>query len=191
MTLATFITLIRLGLIPVYAWYAVSYGRTVDAGSPNDTLRWTAVGIYTLASFLDGLDGWIARTFNQKSLLGAILDPLTDKALLMTGLVTATFVNWGLDWHLPVWFIILVILRELEIIGGIIILYRINGRVPITPLAVGKTCTVTQMIAIGWVMLKLTTISPLYPAILSAIFTLWSSYQYYLMGYRQLPRHQS
>ena len=187
MTPATVITLLRIALIPVFAWFAIRYGRSVDAGSPDETLRWLAVGTYTLASLLDGLDGWIARTFNQKSLTGAILDPLADKALLMTGLVTATFVNWGVDWHLPIWFIILVIARDLEIIVGIWVLYFINRRVPIAPHWTGKICTVTQMIAMGWIMLKLTAIPLIFPTIVAAIFTLWSGYAYYMMGYRQLP----
>ena len=187
MTLATFITLIRIALIPVFAWVAVDYGRSVDAGSPDEAQRWLAVAIYTLASVLDGLDGWIARTFNQKSLTGAILDPLADKALLMTGLLTATFVNWGIDWHLPVWFIILVIARDIEIIIGIWVLYFINRRVPIKPLWSGKICTVTQMIAMGWIMLKLTGVDLIYPTLLATVFTVWSAYEYYLMGYWQLP----
>lgn len=190
MTVANFITLLRIALIPVFAWMAVRYGRSVDAGAPDEILRWSAVAIYTTAALLDGLDGWVARRFNQKSLAGAIMDPLADKALLMTGLVMATFVNWGADWHLPVWFIILVIARDLEIIVGIWILYFINRRVPIKPHWTGKVCTVTQMIAMGWIMLKVTGISPLYPTVLAAIFTLWSAYEYYMMGYRQLPKNQ-
>ncbi len=189
MTLATLITLLRLALIPVFAWVAVDYGRSVDAGNSDESQRWLAVAIYTLASVLDGIDGWIARTFDQKTLMGAILDPLVDKALLMTGLLTATFVNWGIDWHLPIWFIVLVIARDLEIIIGIWVLYYLNRRVPITPLWVGKACTVTQMIAMGWIMLHFTAIDLIYPTIVAAVFTLWSAYEYYLMGYRQLPRN--
>lgn len=191
MTVANSITFVRILLIPVFAWMAIRYGRTVDAGSPDDSLRWLAVAIYTMASLLDGLDGWVARRFNQKSLLGAIMDPLADKALLMTGLVMATFVNWGVDWHLPIWFIVLVIARDLEIIVGIWILYFINRRVPIDPHWTGKVCTVTQMIAMGWIMLKFTGISPLYPTLLATVFTIWSAYEYYMMGYRQLPKNQS
>ncbi|MFT6863752.1 MAG: cardiolipin synthase [Akkermansiaceae bacterium] len=187
MTLATFITLIRLGLIPVFAWTAIDYGHSVDAGAPQESLRWLAVAIYTLASLLDGLDGWVARRFDQKSLAGAILDPLTDKALLMTGLFTATFVNWGMAWHLPIWFIILVVARDLEIIVGIWILYYLNRKVPIKPLWTGKVCTVTQMIAMGWIMLHFTAIPLIIPTLLAAIFTVCSGYQYYMMGYWQLP----
>ena len=188
MTLATIITLIRLALIPVFAWIAVKYGQSVDAGSAEEPLRWLAVAVYTLASALDGLDGWIARHFNQKSVTGAILDPLTDKALLMTGLITATFVNWGTDWHLPVWFIVLVIARDLEIIGGILILYRINKKVPIEPHWTGKVCSVTQMIATGWIMLKFDHIDLIFPTILATFFNIWSGYEYFMMGYRQLPQ---
>ena len=189
MTLATLITLLRLALIPVFAWVAVDYGRSVDAGNSDESQRWLAVAIYTLASVLDGIDGWIARTFDQKTLMGAILEPLADTALLMSGILTATFVNWGIDWHLPIWFIVLVIARDLEIIIGIWVLYYLNRRVPITPLWVGKACTVTQMIAMGWIMLHFTAIDLIYPTIVAAVFTLWSAYEYYLMGYRQLPRN--
>ncbi|MEJ6579674.1 MAG: CDP-alcohol phosphatidyltransferase family protein [Akkermansiaceae bacterium] len=190
MTLPNLITLLRLLLIPAFAWMAIRYGQSVDAGFPEESLRWSAVAIYATASLLDGLDGWIARRFNQKSLMGAIMDPLVDKALLMTGLVMATFVNWGVDWHLPLWFIVLVIARDLEIIVGIWILYFINRRVPIEPHWVGKVCTVTQMIAMGWIMLKVTNINPIYPTLLAAFFTIWSAYEYYMMGYRQLPKNQ-
>lgn len=190
MTLPNLITLLRLLLIPAFAWMALRYGQSVDAGLPEESLRWAAVATYTTASLLDGLDGWIARRFNQKSLMGSIMDPLVDKALLMTGLVMATFVNWGVDWHLPLWFIVLVIARDLQIIVGIWILYFINRRVPIEPLRVGKICTVTQMIAMGWIMLKITSINPIYPTLLAAVFTLWSACEYYLMGYRQLPKNQ-
>jgi len=189
-TLPNLITLFRFLLIPVFACLAISYGRSVDAGSPNEALRWSAVAVYTAASILDGLDGWIARHFNQRSLMGAIMDPLVDKSLLMTGLVMATFVNWGVDWHLPVWFIILVNARDLEILLGIGVRYYLNGKVPIKPHWTGKVCTVTQMIAMGWIMLKVTAINPLYPTLLATVFTIWSAYSYYMMGYRQLPKNQ-
>lgn len=176
-----------MGLIPVFAFYAVRYGRSVEAGEPEEWLRWTAVGVYVLASVSDGIDGWVARRFDQRSKLGATLDPLADKALLLTGLFAATFIEWGAGWHLPIWFIVLVIVRDIEIIGGVIILQRINGEVPIRPHWTGKVCTVTQMVAMGWIMLGVTPISPIYPAMVAAFFTFWSGLNYFLIGYRQLP----
>lgn len=186
MTFATQITLFRLLLVPVYCVLAIEYGESIKHGSPHELLRWLAVGVFILAAALDGLDGWIARKYNQQSRLGSILDPLTDKALLLTGLITMTFVDWGQDWHLPAWFIALVIVRDIEIIVGIWILYFLNRRVPINPHWTGKVCTVTQMIALGWVMLKLFNISPLYPTILAAVFTVLSGISYFQEGLRQI-----
>lgn len=186
MTYATLITLMRLLLVPVFCLLAVRYGDTVATGNPDEQLRWIAVTTFILAAAMDGLDGWVARRFNQKSLIGAILDPLTDKALLLTGLITLTLVDWGQDWHLPMWFLILVILRDAEIIVGIWILYYINRRVPINPHWSGKVCTVTQMIALGWVMLKLFDLSPIYPVAIATIFTIWSGVEYFREGLRQL-----
>ena len=186
MTYATLITLMRLLLVPVFCLLAVRYGDTVTTGNPDEQLRWIAVTTFILAAAMDGLDGWVARRFNQKSLIGAILDPLTDKALLLTGLITLTLVDWGQDWHLPMWFLILVILRDAEIIVGIWILYYINRRVPINPHWSGKVCTVTQMIALGWVMLKLFDLSPIYPVAIATIFTIWSGVEYFREGLRQL-----
>lgn len=186
MTFATIITFFRLLLVPVYCVLAVRYGDSVKTDDPQESLRWLAVGTYVLAAALDGLDGWVARKFNQQSLMGAIMDPLTDKALLLTGLVTMTLVDWGQDWHLPMWFLILVILRDAEIIVGIWILYFINRRVPINPHWTGKVCTVTQMIALGWVMLKLFNIPTVVPTVIAAIFTVWSGVAYFQEGLRQL-----
>jgi len=186
MTYATLVTLLRLFMVPVFCVLAIRYGGTVAAGNPDEQIRWLAVGTFILSASLDGLDGWIARRFNQRSLIGAILDPLTDKALLLTGLVTLTLVDWGQDWHLPMWFLVLVILRDAEIIVGIWILYYINRRVPINPHWSGKVCTVTQMVALGWVMLKLFDVSPIYPVALAALFTGWSGVAYFQEGLRQL-----
>lgn len=186
MTFATIITLFRLLLVPVYCVLAVRYGDSIKTEEPLEMLRWLAVGTYVLAAALDGLDGWIARRFDQKSLMGSILDPLTDKALLLTGLITMTLVDWGQDWHLPMWFLVLVIVRDIEIIVGIWILYFINRRVPINPHWTGKVCTVTQMIALGWVMLKLFNIPTVIPTIIAAVFTIWSGVAYFQEGLRQL-----
>ncbi len=190
MTHANKITVTRLLLVPVFAVLATRYGESWKEGNPQESLRWLAIGTYIIAAASDGLDGWLARRFNQRSLFGAMLDPLTDKALLLTGLITLTFVEWGNDWHLPIWFITLVIAREVLILGGIIILYIINRNVPIKPHWTGKICTITQLTALGWIMLKLFDISPIYPTLLATIFTIWSAYAYFCTGVSQLPKNQ-
>ena len=102
MTLASKITIARILLVPVFAVLAVAYGRSVDAGNPDDSLRWWALAVFVTASATDGVDGWIARRFNQRSKFGAFIDPIADKSLLLTGVVTLSLVDWGSPgWRLP------------------------------------------------------------------------------------------
>jgi len=187
MTFASKITVGRLLLVPVFAVLAIQYGRTVEAGSPHEPLRWWALATFVTASVSDGIDGWVARRFNQRSHLGAILDPIADKALLLTAVITLTAVDWGPDgWRLPLWFAALVILRDCIILGGIAVL-RITGHsVKIDPHWTGKVCTVTQMFAIGWVMLKVVPFSPVWPCIVAGVFTVWSTIDYVREGLRRL-----
>ena len=189
MTLASKITLFRLFLAPVFAVLAVYYGETVKAGAPDERLRWWAVGVFIFAALTDAVDGYIARYFDQRSKFGAFMDPFADKTLLLTGIVFLTFVPWGHDWQIPIWFTALMIARDIIIIGGIWILHYFNSHVPIRPHWSGKVCTVTQMILLGWVMLKIIPFSPLYPTIAAAIFTIWSGIQYFREGLHQLRHH--
>ena len=86
MTVANQITLVRILLIPVFVVFAVYYSASVRNGMPEDWLRWAAVAAFVIAAASDGLDGWIARRFNQRSALVAFLKrPLTD-----TRVTTAT-----------------------------------------------------------------------------------------------------
>lgn len=189
MTLASKITLMRLLMAPVFAVLAVYYGETVKAGNPDESLRWWAVGVFIFASLSDAVDGYIARRYNQRSKFGAFMDPFADKTLLLTGIVFLTFVPWGEGWNIPIWFTALMILRDIIIIGGIWILHYFNSHVPIRPHWSGKICTVTQMILLGWVMLKIIPLSPIYPTIAATIFTVWSGIEYFREGLRQLNHH--
>lgn len=187
MTLASKITLCRIMLVPVFAVLAIYYGESVAAGQPREWLRWAALAVFVTAAASDGIDGWIARRFNQRSAFGAIIDPLADKALLLTAFVTLTVVEWGPDnWHLPVWFTALVIVRDCVILGGIAVLRFTGHSVRIAPCWSGKVCTFTQMVALGWVMLKVVPFSPLYPCLAAALFTVWSGVDYVRQGLRIL-----
>lgn len=186
-TFASKITLSRLLLVPVYAGLAIAYGRGVAAGSPHEALRWWALAVFVIAAGTDGIDGWIARRFNQRSDFGAFIDPIADKALVLTAIVVLSLVPWGENgWSIPVWFLALVILRDGVILGGIIVLWSARRKVRIAPHWSGKVCTVTQMFLIGWVMLKVVPFSPLYPCLLAAIFTTWSMVAYIGQGWRIL-----
>lgn len=171
----------------MYAFFTLWYGQTVKNGAPDEALRWWALGIFITAAASDGVDGWVARHFNQISKFGAFIDPIADKALLLTGVITLTIVDWGKDgWGLPWWFAAIVILRDCIILGGIKILYCNHREVKIVPHWTGKVCTFTQMFAIGWVMLKVVDYPPVYPCIVAGIFTIWSSVTYVRQGWEIL-----
>ena len=163
----------------------------MKSGSPEETLRWLAVGIFTIAAVSDGIDGYVARKYDQRSKLGAFLDPLADKTLVLTGLVILTFIPWGDGWSIPLWFTLLLITRDIIIIVGIAILHYVNKHVPIQPHWTGKVCTIAQMTLLGWVMLKFIPFSPIYPAILAAIFTIWSGIEYFRQGLHQIKQRPS
>ena len=187
MTFANKITVGRIFLVPVFAVLAIYYGMSVEEGRPKEMFRWAALSVFIIASVTDGLDGWIARRFQQMSELGAIIDPLADKLLLLTGLITLSFVDWGPDdWHIPLWFSALVIFRDFIILGGTALLHFTNRSLKLKPHWSGKVCTFTQMIALGWVMLKLTAVDLIYPCALAAFFTTWSGYVYLRRGLRRL-----
>jgi len=186
-TFASKISVGRICLVPVYAFFALWYGRTVASGQPDESLRWWALGIFIAAAASDGIDGWIARRFNQISKFGAFIDPIADKALLLTGVITLSLVDWGEDdWGLPLWFAVIVILRDCIILGGIKILWKNHREVKFAPHWSGKICTASQMIAIGWVMLKVVDLSPVYPCLIATVFTVWSMLAYLRQGWRIL-----
>jgi CDP-diacylglycerol--glycerol-3-phosphate 3-phosphatidyltransferase len=187
MTLASKITLCRIFLVPVFAGCAIRYSMSVATGQPQESLRWTALALFVTAAASDGLDGWIARHFNQKSKFGAFVDPLADKFLLITAILTLSAFPWSQDnWRMPLWFASLVITRDCLIGLGLLLVRRRVCTIHYQPHWTGKVCTVTQIFAIGWVMLKFDAFPPLYPCLLAAVFTLWSAVSYFNEAARQI-----
>jgi len=182
-TFASKITVARICLVPVFAALAFYYGHTVEINRAEESLRWWALAVFVTAASTDGVDGWVARRFNQCSAFGAYIDPIADKALLLTGVITLSLVDWGAPgWRLPLWFAVLVVIRDCIILGGIKVLYQHHRTVKIVPHWTGKVCTVTQMFAVGWVMLRVVHLSPIYPCLVAGVFTLWSCVTYIQQG---------
>src|SRR5436853_7452996 len=88
MTTANKITVIRILMIPVFVTLAIYYGEGLQEGKPQDWQRFAAIAVFLAAALSDGLDGFVARHYNQRSSLGLILDPIADKGLLLSGLIT-------------------------------------------------------------------------------------------------------
>lgn len=190
MTTANKITVVRILMIPAFVAMAIYYGESIKRGDPLEWQRFTAIIIFILAAVSDGLDGYVARRYNQRSALGVYLDPIADKGLLLSGIITLSISNWSQSdpeyGSFPVWFPVLVISRDAVILVGTMILYLLNGKVHVRPNWTGKVATVLQMIAIGWVMLQLRFIPLLYVVVAAGVFTLISGIVYVADGVRQL-----
>ena len=196
MTTANKVTIARILMIPFFVMMAIYYGRDKEPWQ-----RWCAIAIFLVAAASDGVDGYIARRYNQKSRLGVILDPIADKGLLLAGIITLTFSNWAYEF--PLWFPVLVIARDIVIVAGTVTLHYLNGSVTVRPSWTGKTATVIQMVAIALCMLQVnlfhTTIAvrswriPFsfldIPVCLAGFFTLFSGFGYVAEGIRQVHTH--
>jgi len=183
MTFATKITVGRLCLVPVFAFLAILYGIGSGAGEPQEGYRWAAFWVFVFAAATDGIDGWIARRFDQVSALGAFLDPIADKVLVATAVLILTFFQWGPEgWRIPYWFAALVILRDCVILVGIRVMWSARRKVEFRPHWTGKICTFSLFIVLGWVMLRVTTLTPVYPCAFAAVFIVWSMLTYIGQG---------
>jgi cardiolipin synthase (CMP-forming) len=190
MTMANKITLVRILMIPAFVTMALYYGESIKRGQPEEWQRYAAIIIFLLAAVSDGLDGYIARRYNQRSALGVILDPIADKGLLLSGIITLSISNWSqIDpqyGQFPMWFPALVISRDAVILIGSVVLHLLNGKVRVRPDWTGKVATVLQMAAIAWVMLQFRFIALIYIVIAAGFFTLVSGFVYVTDGFRQL-----
>src|ERR687885_2770059 len=107
MTTANKITIVRILLIPVFVTLAIYYGQSIARGQPLEWERYTAIVVFLIAAASDGLDGYVARRYNQRSSLGVILDPIADKGLLLSGIITLSISNWSENpnyGQFPIWF---------------------------------------------------------------------------------------
>jgi cardiolipin synthase (CMP-forming) len=191
MTTANKITLIRILMIPAFVTMAIYYGQSIARGAPLEWQRFTATFIFLLASVSDGLDGYVARRYNQRSSLGVVLDPIADKGLLLSGIITLSISNWSTidpeSGRFPAWFPVLVISRDAVILVGTAILYFLIGpQIKVKPSWTGKVATVLQMAAIAWVMLQLRCLPLDWIVGAAGLFTLVSGIIYVLDGVRQL-----
>ena len=198
MTTANKITIVRIFMIPLFVMMAMYYGRGVVRGQEQDWQRWCAIAIFVLAAASDGVDGYIARRYNQRSRLGVILDPIADKGLLLAGIITLAVSNW--KYEFPLWFPVLVIARDVIVVAGAIALHLLNGTVRVRPSMAGKCATFLQMVALAFIMLQLNFFSTRFrvgganldvdfldiPVWLAGLFTFISGVGYVIDGIAQL-----
>ena len=150
LTLANRLTILRILMTPVITVLLLY------------RLTGAALALFLLAGITDGLDGLVARVWKQKSTLGMVLDPVADKLLLSTTVVTLTILK-----ELPRWFTIIVVSRDVLIIGGSVILYMFLGKIGMAPSRLGKATTGFQLITVLCAMLD-----NFFPALRHAILPL-------------------
>jgi cardiolipin synthase (CMP-forming) len=149
MTTANKVTILRMLLIPFFVVEALYYVKT-----GNETFRLLATMAFAVAAICDGVDGYIARHYNQRSELGGILDPLADKLLLVSGIILFTFDHHPYFGSIPLWLTGTIIGRDLIILIGYGVIPATIGNAKVHPRITGQIATVLQMISIVWILLK-------------------------------------
>jgi CDP-diacylglycerol--glycerol-3-phosphate 3-phosphatidyltransferase len=186
MTLPNWITLTRIALIPVFAGlmlYSFEEGHTpADAGF----LARAAAIVFLVAAITDGIDGFIARRFDLKSRLGAVLDPLADKGLLITALLVLGSPSMTEPWRIPLWFLIVAFSRDFILLGGLVALHLLNLHFEPRPNWPGKTTTALQMAGIVAALFRLPWPPVVWLLAGAAATTVLSLVMYFADGVRQL-----
>ena len=180
MTTANKVTVLRILFVPFFVHQVLEFRE-----DGLDWHRWLAFGTFATVAVLDGVDGFIARRFHQRSELGAVLDPLADKLLLVSGLVTLSLTHTHLD-AIPRWLTFTVLSRDVLLVLGLAVIHFTVGRVRVRPRWTGKISTVLQMVTVTWTLLRWPQPIQVWLAGGAAIFTAISGLRYVWDGMHQL-----
>lgn len=137
------ITIARIALVPVFILLL------------RDEQYSLALFVFLVAGASDGLDGFIARRYNLRSRLGAVLDPLADKLLLVTAYVMLSMLG-----HIPFWLVLAVVFRDLLIVGGYITYTLVVGPAQMRPSILSKTNTLMQVVLVLAVLARMAALLP-------------------------------
>lgn len=174
MNIPNLLTFFRILLVPLFVIMLI-YGYSLQA-----------FFVFMIAGITDALDGFIARVFNQRTILGAYLDPIADKLLLVTSYIVLAIIG-----IIPPWLTVLVISRDIFIMIGLAVLFINHKPLEIRPTILGKVSTFTQ---ITTVVIALAVAQPivlfqpllLWGIYIAAIFTILSGLHYTYMWVRQM-----
>jgi cardiolipin synthase len=129
LNLPNLITIGRILLVPALVW-AIAAGETR-----------IAFGLFLIAGISDAVDGFLAKHFGMSTDFGALLDPLADKALIIS-----VFVGLGIAGAIPIWLVVLVVSRDVLIIGAVMLALLLGKPIKVRPLIVSKVNTVAQIL---------------------------------------------
>ncbi|MDC0185037.1 MAG: CDP-alcohol phosphatidyltransferase family protein [Alphaproteobacteria bacterium] len=178
MNFANIITVVRLLFTPIIIWLIFS------------SYYYLGLIFFVLSGLSDALDGFIAKQFNQRTILGSYLDPVADKTLIVSSILALGYMG-----AIPSWLIILIVSRDLAILGAVIISWLVERSLKIEPIISSKINTFLQIFYIGLILLNLSSkeeiiylnifILPTF-SILIALSTLTSWFSYLILWLRSM-----
>ena len=189
LTLATRVTILRILGVPVFVLLLLYYKASVEQDQPNEWFRVAALALFVGVALTDALDGYLARSRNEVTTLGRMLDPLADKALLLSGLVLLTRpMSSTLTLHIPLALTLLVVSRDVFLLLGSALVHVMAGQVEVRPRAAGKVATFFQMLTVLWVLIGGPPRTYWWVVWTAGLCTLVSGLQYLIDGLRQVEK---
>ena len=138
LNLPNLVTIARILMVPVMVWAIASNQMKI------------AFILFVAAGLSDAIDGFLAKRFGMTSELGAYLDPLADKVLIVS-----IYVALGVTEAIPRWLVILVVSRDLFIVGGLMLAWVLGNPMVVRPLTISKFNTAAQILLAGLVLASL------------------------------------
>ncbi len=179
MSLANKISIFRILLAPAIVAALVYYHPE------RDGLRLVALSLFLVGIVSDAADGFLARRHNQQTELGALLDPIADKFLILSTLISCATIEGLPVWmRVPAWFNLIVISRDVLLVAGSVVLFGVQRRWNVRPSPLGKATTCAQMLVIPSVLLGLPITMPL--ILVATLLTVLSGISYVRLGIRLL-----
>lgn len=169
MNLPNLLTIFRILLVPIFIIFVIH----------NDFRM--ALIIFIMAGITDGLDGLLARALNQRTTIGAYLDPIADKMLLISAYISLTIKSM-----LPGWLSVVVVSRDIIILSGIAVIFLMGKGLDIKPSISSKLTTVFQILTIISVLYPFSSLHFQLFVTATAVFTILSGLQYMYSGIKAM-----
>ncbi|MCX5681407.1 MAG: CDP-alcohol phosphatidyltransferase family protein, partial [Candidatus Omnitrophica bacterium] len=182
MTFANIMTVVRILSVPFFISSVVYYHPE------QDYIRYITFAIFAFAVFTDLVDGYFARAYHENTKIGAILDPLADKFLLMSAFICLFIVkDVTAPIEIPLWILLIVISRDAILLVGGAAIYLVCGNIDIQPTRIGKMTAFFQVISIMAALLRL----PVFPALwlIVGLLSIVSGADYLMSGAKAFNDH--
>lgn len=175
MTLANILTTIRILLVPVFIYSLFKY--PLESSFPRI--------IFTICILTDAFDGFIARFSKTKTKLGATLDPIADKLLILSSYLVLTVIN-----KLPVWLFTIALGRDIIIVSGYFVIYIFTGSTKVKARISGKLLVILQTLSVIFILFQLPHMKTIF--YMTAVVAVISIMDYCIKGLREIAdfRHK-